>query len=116
MKIFEELIGKTIKEININKGFNDIEEIEFVTTCGNIYKMFHEFECCEEVFIEDICGDLEDLLYSPLLTAEMVSNKDLESYASTTYTFYKFATINGYVDIRWFGESNGAYSEEVSFY
>jgi hypothetical protein len=81
------------------------------------FVFFHHQGCCESVDINDITGDLEDLVGEPLLIAEEVSGAtepDEEHYESYTYTFYKFATRKGYVDVRWLGESNGYYSESVS--
>ena len=83
------------------------------------FVFFHYQGCCESVDINDIVGDLEDLVGEPLLIAEEVEgsvpidfeDKYTESY---TFTFYKFATRKGYVDVRWLGESNGYYSESVS--
>jgi hypothetical protein len=107
------LIGKTLTHIEYNE-----DEMIFTTSNGEIYKMYHEQNCCESVSIEDITGDLSDLLHATLTMAEEVTNNDNpktiydESY---TWTFYKFATIKGFVTIRWYGESNGYYSESVDF-
>ena len=101
-------------------------EIIFTTNNGRRFVMAHDQDCCEKVIVEDITGDMQDLIGSPILLAEQVTCKDedpdevknspevdREYRESFTWTFYKFATIKGYVDIRWYGESNGYYSENV---
>lgn len=111
------LKGKTLTNIEVNKlGEN---YIRFTDTDNNNYIMFHERDCCEIVYIEDICGDINNLIGSPLTMAECVTKENddtsYEDGCSITWTFYKLATIKGYVTIRWYGESNGWYSEEVNF-
>lgn len=115
-----ELLGKTLT--NVERI--DDEEIIFTTTEGEKYKMFHSQDCCEMVYIDDIEGDLQSLVGNPILVAEEVSSDpDLPGKDGTTgdygdsytWTFYKLATIKGHVDIRWYGQSNGYYSEEVDF-
>lgn len=94
----------------------NVDEEFIITTVQGDFVFTHFQDCCECVQIEDITGDIQDLVGHPLLLAEEVSSEDEPAPAnpdSYTWTFYKFATIKGYVDVRWLGESNGYYSESV---
>mgnify|MGYP003575129942 CR=1 FL=1 len=115
---FSTLLGKTLTAVrNI-----DNEQLIFETTEGKTFKLYHAQDCCESVSIESITGDLADLVGSPILVAEEATSAEHpEGYVTSgyedsfTWTFYKLATIKGYVDIRWLGSSNGYYSESVDF-
>ena len=116
----ELLLGKILARCEVDKSANDEDRIIFETINGQTYVMKHYQDCCENVYIEDICGDLENLVGEPILLAEEVSNdnplpKDSSCDNSWTWTFYKIGTVKGTVTIRWFGTSNGYYSEEVDF-
>lgn len=143
---FGVLQGKTLKSIE-NRG----EELIFETTDGEKFRQVYYDDCCASCGIEEIHGDLEDLIGAPIMMAEEVSNKgpdekqaeerkaayekaksefkgapeDFYWYGpspdndwaeeSETWTFYKAATIKGSVTIRWYGSSNGYYSESPTF-
>ena len=112
VKTFDELIGRTLY-----KATADGEELTLYLSETNYVRFLHHQDCCESVYIESIVGDLQDLVGEPLLMAEEVSGYDAEPLyegeESYTWTFYKFATRKGYVDVRWYGSSNGYYSESV---
>ncbi len=110
-----DMVGQTFVAIDGKKGS---DTLDFIRADGSIYRFYHEQDCCEDVRIEDIYGDLNDLINSPLLAAEEINNFDdpgqLDEYDDHyTWTFYKFSTIKGSVTIRWYGTSNGYYSEDV---
>ena len=109
----ENMVGKVFTSVR-----NEGSELVFQNATES-FVFFHQQDCCENVSIEDVCGDLQDLVGEPLLLAEEVTGEtpvdfDERDHESVTWTFYKFATRKGYVDVRWLGESNGFYSEGVS--
>ena len=104
-----EFVGNTIIKIDRSE-----DELQFTFSNGMELKMYHEQDCCESVTIEDICGDLDDLLNSPVTVAEERTNSDPNASESATWTFYYISTNKGSVTIRWYGASNGYYSEGIS--
>lgn len=91
---------------------------------NKIYALYHAQDCCESVYLEDIEGDLNDLIGAPLIMAyesssdpasgatdysdDFAEEDDLEKW-----TFYRFMTAKGDVVLRWYGTSNGYYSVDV---
>jgi len=109
-----DLIGRTFTRVEASHAALLLECDE------GVFNFCHIQDCCETVEIESIIGNLNDLIGHPILLAEeakSVTNPEgvavPEYQDSFTWTFYKLATIKGYVDVRWYGESNGAYSESV---
>lgn len=121
MTPFGDLVGKTLTAVNVRRDHESEDDcITFRTSDGHVYEMTHLQDCCEHVTIEDICGDLSALVGHPVLMAEAVSSSEgapREPYdESYTWTFYNISTVRESVTIRWYGTSNGYYSEDVWFY
>jgi hypothetical protein len=113
----DQLLGLTMAAVT---GKVNGDEIVFTTTCGREFTLGRSQDCCEHVYVESIVGDLSDLVGEQILVAEVSSSSEpiagaVQPSESFTWTFYKFATRLGYVDIRWLGQSNGYYSERVDF-
>lgn len=119
MTKLSDIIGVTMTSV-VSDGQ---DEIVFTGEDGRSWKMYHQQDCCESVSIEDICGDFDDLVGSPILEASERVNEpenipeghEASKYDSETWTFYIISTIRGTVTIRWYGTSNGYYSESVDF-
>ena len=92
-KVLEAMVGDTFNEVrkvceDSITFENDEVEITF----------YHNQDCCESVYIEDICGSLIDLQGTPLIVSEETNGEipdTGESYDSVTWTFYRFRTIKG---------------------
>jgi hypothetical protein len=117
---FEDLVGEIVVYAIGEKGD---DEIKLTLSDGRVYRLYHDQDCCESVTVEDIAGEWEDIYGWPLTVVEVVTHegenppgvpvKDYQD--SFTWTFYRLGTSRGIVTIRWYGESNGYYSESVSF-
>lgn len=108
-----DLLGKTT--VSVEGGKIGDDELKIVFDDGTTLLLYHEQDCCEDVSINDIEGDWGDIIGSPLtfISEEINRNEEINDYETSTWTFYKFGTVKGWVDLRWVGTSNGYYSETV---
>ena len=112
---FADLVGKVLKSVEIR---DDNETIVFETIDGEIYFQYYPLDYIGEVYVDDVVGDFNDIIGTPILVAEESnSNDDGKGDAYYTWTFYRLATVKGWMNIKWYGTShNGYYSECAEFY
>lgn len=94
----------------------DNDALLFADLQGSVYLMTHDQDCCESVWLEDVCGSWEDIEWEELLGAVETTENMENASESGTWTFYTFKTFKGSITLRWCGESNGYYSEGVDLY
>ena len=118
-KLFESLVGETLTSIEGLSQYS--EEVYFTTVSGRRFKMYHSQDCCESVSLEDFEFDA-GLLNHPITGATVEISDKFEDAAPTkyepdsqTYTFYRLSSLGGSLYLRWYGSSNGYYSESVTF-
>jgi hypothetical protein len=118
------MIGKKFRKVyRKDQGIGDSDALVFEVDDREAYAMFYERDCCASCSIEDICGDLSDLENAKIVRAEQNGNREKEPSPtpreyqdeSFTWTFYRIGTRKGTVVIRWYGSSNGYYSETPCF-
>lgn len=119
---FSDLVGKTLISIEPVELEYHNEEIIFTCSDGMRYCMTHIQDCCESVSLIDTDGDLQSLIGEEIVVAEERISHDEENLeeedgdSSETWTFYTLRTNKDSVTMRWYGTSNGYYSEAVDFY
>jgi len=113
---FSKLVGKSFQQVVVD---DDSVTFVYAAFTGDIYTICHFDECCEDVYLEDVCGDIEDLIEEEILISELVTKEGdpLDpDHESNTWSFLKIGTRRGVVTFRWYGSSNGCYGESVGIY
>lgn len=116
----DHLMGKTIANIQGLKKYSECVQIYF--TDGSYLSMYHEQDCCESVTLEDFDNDAQSLIGGDIIRIEeCISNESDEEFNplndydySYTWTFYTIITSKGTMKLRWYGASNGYYSEGIT--
>jgi hypothetical protein len=114
----EELVGKKIVDL----AENHEGDLTFTMSDGSIYEMGYVPDCCATCVVESGLDDLKAMIGQKLVAVTEDSSKETpadvkQEYTpeSQTWTFYTFRSNKATAQLRWFGSSNGYYSESVTF-
>jgi hypothetical protein len=117
----EAIIGETVTGIDF---FNDPyrrlpKEVLITMKSGKQLRLYHDQDCCETVELVSIDGDICKLIGKPILSTELGVDEDYDgpeiSDDSGTETKITLRCDAQTVIMRWIGESNGYYGEDVDF-
>ncbi len=95
--------------------------IELEASDGSVsnIKFYHEQDCCESVWVDQVDNNVERHIGAYIyairekVSCDEEENEDEYSDDSNTWTFYDIETSKGRLSFRWHGASNGYYSESV---
>lgn len=104
--------GKIIASVEGLKKNSDAD-VKIHFTDGSFFWMKHFQDCCENVYLVDIDGEINAGDVWQGFDERSERQVSVEDYDSSTWTFYTLHTSSGYVWLRFIGESNGYYSEGV---
>lgn len=113
---FFTLKGQTIRKIiALNTGSLKIFTDKYK------YHLYHEQDCCENVRLVKIIGDIDNILNKEIIFAEEDAGANDPDWATDynyddhhTWTKYVLKTENNSLEFWFLGESNGYYSENIS--
>lgn len=119
MTELSDLIGNVFDTVTLNGG-----AVEFYNNNKLMFCLHHEQSCCEIVELIDGFDELHLLQNGPIMQSYATYSHDGElkytengnSYDNLTWSFYTFSTFYHSVTLRFYGQSNGCYSETVDLY
>ena len=118
-------VGEYVVDVKLVKDEGYIVEAVLYFRSGRRLHIYHCQDCCEDVILIDIVGgSLDGLVGQEIKSIKSVSKNSDERLISSvkgylndsnTWTFVTISTFKDDITLRWHGNSNGYYSEEVDF-
>ena len=90
----DELVGKVVR------GLAYSDEYFQILTDDCVYAFYHEYSCCESVWLTQVDGISDKIIGSRIVIAEVVTDEKDTEDGHTTWSFYKIGTNKGMIDFR----------------